>query len=232
MASLLITSGLHSLIASRDSTPHESVAWNAITRRNSENHQVLSTVLLFVWAMVNIVVFVPVFFIAADSPPDYELVSGKEVDIDDDGNVDSGSNSKDTTTEADNSFDGKGALVTLMPDETAGIPPTPSQPVTSGLLATLRLLRASGGGLFKAFRWQFLSNCVVIIVFACLSSVPHLPYLAASIIASLAATKVETAWTHAAVSTQRDGRLWKKLPSYLAIFKATAIPLVAEAVVI
>jgi hypothetical protein len=168
----------------------------------------------------------------ADSPPDYELVSGKEVDIDEDGKVDAGGNSKDTTIEADNSFDRKGSSVTLTPDETAGIPSTPSQPVTSGLLATLRLLRASGGGLFKAFRWQFLSNCVVVMVFACLSSVPYLPYLAASIIASLAATKVETAWTHAAVSTQRDGRLWKKLPSYLAIFKATAIPLVAEAVVI
>jgi preprotein translocase subunit SecY len=58
-----------------------------------------------------------------------------------------------------------------------------------------------------------------------------LPYIVASIIASLVATKVGTAWTHAAVSTQRDGRLWKKLPSYLTILRATALPLVAEAVV-
>ena len=111
--------------------------------------------------------------------------------------------------------DGKRGLVTLIPDETAGIPPTPSQPVTSGLLATLRLLRASGGGLFKAFRWQFLSNCVVIIVFACLSSVPHLPYLAASIIASLAATKVETAWTHAAVSSSGTDVSGRSYPATL-----------------
>jgi hypothetical protein len=132
---------------------------------------------------------------------------------------------------ANNSFDGKGSA-TLTPGETAGVPSTYSQPVTSGLLATLRLLRATGGGLFKAYRWCFLYSCVAGIVFACLSSVPYMPYLAAHIIASLAATKVETAWTHAAVSTQRDGRLWKKLPSYLAILKATALPLVAEAVVI
>ncbi|KAH6676228.1 hypothetical protein B0J14DRAFT_585087 [Halenospora varia] len=248
MASLLITRGLHSLIASRDSTPNENVAWNAITRRDSEKQQVFSTVLLFIWFMVNIVLFVPVLFIlvytlnrlyptlaiveATDFSPDYELVAGKEVDIDDDRKVDAGRNSKDITIVADNSFDGKGSSATLIPDETAGIPSTPSQPVTSGLLATLRLLRATGGGIFKAYRWRFLYNCVVGIVFACLSSVPYLPYFAASIIASLAATKVETAWTHAAVSTQRDGRLWKKLPSYLAILKATAVPLVAEAVVI
>jgi hypothetical protein len=132
---------------------------------------------------------------------------------------------------ADNSFDGKERSATLMPGETAGVPSTPSQPITSGLLATLRLLRATGGGLFKAYRWRFLYNCVVGIVFACVRSVPYMPYLAAHIIASLAATKVETAWTHAAVSTQRDGRLWKRLPSYLVILKATAIPLVTEAVV-
>jgi hypothetical protein len=133
---------------------------------------------------------------------------------------------------ADNSVDGKGSSATLIPSETAGMPSTPSQPITSGLLATLLLLRATGGGLFKAFRWRFLYNCVVGIVFACLRSVPYMPYLAAHIIASLAATKVETAWTHAAVSTQRDGRLWEKLPSYLTVLKATSILLVTEVVVV
>lgn len=116
-----------------------------------------------------------------------------------------------------------------MPDETVFIP---LQPVTSGLIATLRLLRASGGGLFKAYRWCFLASCVQVIVFICLSSIPYMPHLAASIIASLAATKVETAWTHAAVSSQRDGRLWKKLLSYFVAFKATAIPLATAAVVV
>jgi hypothetical protein len=248
MASLLITPALYSLIASRDSTPNEIVAWNAITRRDSEKQEALHKVLFLVWLMANIILFVPVLFLlvytlnrlyptlaiveAADSPPDYELIAGKEVDIDDDRQVDVGSNSKDTTIEAENSADRKGSSATLMPGETAGVPSTPSQPVTSGLIATLRLLRATGGGLFKAFRWRVLFNCVAGIVFACVRLVPYMPYLAAHIIASLAATKVETAWTHAAVSTQRDGRLWKKLPSYLAILKSTAVPLVAEVVVI
>jgi hypothetical protein len=133
---------------------------------------------------------------------------------------------------ADNSADGKGSSATFMPGETAGVPSTLSQPVTSRLLSTLRLLRATGGGLFRAFRWHFLYNCVTGIVFAFVRSVPYMPHLAALIIASLVATKVETAWTHAAVSTQRDGSLWKKLPSYLTILKATAIPLVTEAVVV
>jgi hypothetical protein len=171
---------------------------------------------------------------AADSPPRYELVAGKEVDNDEDGKANGSSNSKDTAIEADTAIDGKvsGSSAPLMPDETAGVPSTPSQPVTNGVIATLRLLRASGGGLFKAYRWRFLTSAVIVSVFAILSSVPYLPSIAASIIASLAATKVETAWTHAAVSTQRDGRLWNKLPSFLVIFKATAIPLVAEAILV
>jgi hypothetical protein len=119
-----------------------------------------------------------------------------------------------------------------MPGETAGVPSTPSQPVTSGLIATLRLLRATSGGLLRAFRWHFLSSCVSGLVFACIRSVPYVPHLAALIIASLVATKVETAWTHAAVSTQRDGCLWKNLPSYHTILKATAIPLATEAVLV
>jgi hypothetical protein len=66
MASLLITRGLHSLIASRDSTPNEIVAWNAITRRGSEEQEVLSKVLLLVWVIANIVLFVPVLFIVSN----------------------------------------------------------------------------------------------------------------------------------------------------------------------
>jgi len=108
----------------------------------------------------------------------------------------------------------------------------PSQPVTSGVLTTLRLLRADGGGLFKAYRWQFLHNVVLVLVIGGLSSIPYLPNIVASIIATLAVTKIETAWTHAAISKQRDGRLWKTLPSFLTILKATAIPLVAEAALV
>jgi hypothetical protein len=66
MASLLITRGLHFLIASRDSTPNEIAAWNAITRRDSEKQEVLSKVLLLVWVLANIVLFVPVLFIVSN----------------------------------------------------------------------------------------------------------------------------------------------------------------------
>lgn len=68
------------------------------------------------------------------------------------------------------------------------------------------------------------------VVFICLSLIPYMPSFVASVIASLAATKFETAWTISAVSSQRDGYLWKKLPSYLTILKATAVPLLGETI--
>jgi hypothetical protein len=66
MASLLFTRSLYSLIVSRDSTPNELVAWNAITRRDSEKQDVLSKVLFLVWVIANIVLFVPVFLIVSN----------------------------------------------------------------------------------------------------------------------------------------------------------------------
>ncbi|KAH8657380.1 hypothetical protein BGZ60DRAFT_415788, partial [Tricladium varicosporioides] len=248
MASLLTIRSLHSLVVSRDNTLTKNTAWNAITRRDSKEQEVLPTVPFFLLLVVNIILFVPVLFIlaytinklyptlaiieAADSPPDYELVTGKEIDIDGDGDVDAGSSSRGNIIVADKQFDGKGPSATLMPDETAGVPSTPSQPVTSGLLATLRLLRASEDGLFRAYRWHLLYNIVMGIVFVCLRLVPHIPNLAASIIASLATTKLETAWTHAVVSTKRDGRLWKRLPTYFVILRVTIVPLIAESVIV
>lgn len=67
MASLLVTRGLYSLIASRDTVAGGNVAWNAITRRDSEKQrQIVSTVLLSVWVIANILLFVPVFFIVSN----------------------------------------------------------------------------------------------------------------------------------------------------------------------
>jgi heme/copper-type cytochrome/quinol oxidase subunit 2 len=65
MASLLIARGLHSLIASR--TPHQDVAWNAIAPRDAQKQeQITSTVVLYVWIGLNIILFVPVFFIVSN----------------------------------------------------------------------------------------------------------------------------------------------------------------------
>ncbi|KAH6713322.1 hypothetical protein BKA61DRAFT_608910 [Leptodontidium sp. MPI-SDFR-AT-0119] len=244
MASLLITRGLHSLIASRDTTLNQNIAWNAISKRTEPDNHTVVQVVFWVLVVVNICILVPVFFtliytidrlfptfaiVEADAPPEYELVAGKESNIQEDGKVNGGNTSKDSIIpdNVDESSSSK-----LVPDDTAGQRATSSKPITSSLFGTLRLLRASGDGLFKAYRWRFLYNCVWGTIFGFVVQVPYMPVVVAAIIASLAATKVETAWTHAALSAQHDGYLYKKLPSYLTILKATAIPLTAEAVLI
>jgi hypothetical protein len=65
MASLLIARGFSSLIASRVVTQSENVGWNAFTRRDSENQAILPSVILFIWLMVNILLFLPVLFIVS-----------------------------------------------------------------------------------------------------------------------------------------------------------------------
>ncbi|PVH73058.1 hypothetical protein DL98DRAFT_576482 [Cadophora sp. DSE1049] len=244
MASLFITRGLHSLIASRDTTLGSNIAWGGITKRAEPTDHKVAGVVFWVLVVVNICILVPVFFVLvytidrlfptlaiveADSPPEYELVAGKESSTEV-GKASVGSSSKDAIV-PDN-IDEESSSSKLMPDETAGLPSTPSKPVTSSLFGTLRLLRSSGTGLFKAYRWRFLYNCVWGFAFGIVSQVPYMPVVAAAVIASLAATKVETAWTHAVLSAQYDGYLYKKLPSYLTILKATAIPLAAEAILI
>ncbi|KAG4422567.1 hypothetical protein IFR04_004336 [Cadophora malorum] len=243
MASLFISRGIHSLIASRDTTLGSNIAWGGITKRDEPtDHKVAGTV-FWVLVAVNFCILVPVFFVLvytidrlfptlaiveADSPPEYELVTGRESNTGV-GKVNVGSSSKDAIVPDDVN---ESSSSKLMPDETAGLPSTPSKPVTSSLFGTLRLLRSSGTGIFKAYRWRFLYNCVWGFAFGIVSQVPYMPVVASAVVASLAATKVETAWTHAVLSAQYDGYLYKKLPSYITILKATAIPLAAEAVLI
>jgi len=260
MASLFISRGIHSLIASRDTTLGSNIAWGGITKRDEPtDHKVAGTV-FWVLVAVNFCILVPVFFVVsrfsvkfwvllltcpklvytidrlfptlaiveADSPPEYELVTGRETNTGV-GKVNVGSPSKDAIVPDDLN---ESSSSKLMPDETAGLPSTPSKPVTSSLFGTLRLLRSSGTGIFKAYRWRFLYNCVWGFAFGIVSQVPYMPVVASAVVASLAATKVETAWTHAVLSAQYDGYLYKKLPSYITILKATAIPLAAEAVLI
>jgi len=243
MASLFISRGIHSLIASRDTTLGSNIAWGGITKRDEPtDHKVAGTV-FWVLVAVNFCILVPVFFVLvytidrlfptlaiveADSPPEYELVTGRETNTGV-GKVNVGSPSKDAIVPDDLN---ESSSSKLMPDETAGLPSTPSKPVTSSLFGTLRLLRSSGTGIFKAYRWRFLYNCVWGFAFGIVSQVPYMPVVASAVVASLAATKVETAWTHAVLSAQYDGYLYKKLPSYITILKATAIPLAAEAVLI
>ncbi|KAG4429969.1 hypothetical protein IFR05_014546 [Cadophora sp. M221] len=244
MASLLITRGLHSLVASRDTSLNQNIAWNAISKRDDPNDHTVAQVVFWVLVAINICILVPVCFVLiytidrlfptfaiveADAPPEYELVAGKELHIQEDGKVNGGSALKDSIVpdNADESSSSK-----LMPDDTAGRPASSSKPITSSLFGTIRLLRASGDGLFKAYRWRFLYNCVWGTIFSLVAQIPYTPGVVAAVIASLAATKVETAWTHAALSSQYDGYLYKKLPSYFTILKATALPLAAEAVLI
>lgn len=62
MASLLITRGLHSLIASRDTTLNQNIAWNAISKRNEPDNHTVVQVVFWVLVVVNICILVPVFF--------------------------------------------------------------------------------------------------------------------------------------------------------------------------
>ncbi|KAH7350654.1 hypothetical protein BKA65DRAFT_476032 [Rhexocercosporidium sp. MPI-PUGE-AT-0058] len=241
MASLLITRSLHSLIASRDTTLNQNIPWNAVSKRDEPADHTVARLVFWVLVAINVCILVPVFFILvytidrlfptmaiveADAPPEYELVVGRESNIQGDGKVTQDSTSKDAIT-PENSDESSSSK--LMPDESASQPATSSKPITSSLFGTLRLLRA-GDGLFKAYRWRFLYNTAWGLVFSLALQIPYMPIIVAAILASLAATKVETAWTHAALSSKYDRSLYKQLPSYLTILKATAIPLVAEAV--
>ncbi|KAH7420104.1 hypothetical protein BKA64DRAFT_700104 [Cadophora sp. MPI-SDFR-AT-0126] len=246
MASLFIARGLPSLIASRDTTLGSNIAWGGIAKRAESTDQEGAKLVLFLLVLVNICILVPVFFVLvytidrliptlaiveADSPPEYELVAGKKSNAEV-GKTSVGSFSKDVIVPDNVDESSSSSSSKLMPDETAGLPSTPSKPVTSSLFGTLRLLRSSGAGLFKAYRWHFSYNCVWVLSFVFVAQVPYMPNIATTVIASLAATKVETAWTLAVLSAKSDGYPYKKLPSHLTILKATAIPLVAEAVLI
>ncbi|KAL2071768.1 hypothetical protein VTL71DRAFT_13003 [Oculimacula yallundae] len=243
MASLILARGLHSLIATRETTLSQNSAWNALSKRNQSRDDTAANVVGLVLVVANIVFLVPVFLIIvytidrlyptlvaveADAPPEYELLASKEPTVQPHSELHGGSTSKDVVVpdDTDESSSSK-----LMPDETAGVPATPSEPITSSLFSTLRLLHTSGGGLYKAFRWRLLSNVVFGIAFWVVFNIPYMPIPLVIILPALAATKIETAWTHAVISNQRDGALYKTLPSYLSILKATAIPVVAEAVV-
>lgn len=163
----------------------------------------------------------------ADSPPEYQLV----LDTDDNRRPGDSSISKNAPSVANNAFLPKGTPSTSIADEAAGAPSISSEPVTSEMIKTIRLIRKNGG-VFKAFWWLFLTNIVLALVFGCISSIPIMPDFIASILATLAVTKMSTFWTIKAVSSQRDVFLWKSLPSYKVVFKATALPLIAQALIV
>ncbi|KAK0108142.1 hypothetical protein ONS95_002964 [Cadophora gregata] len=242
MASLFLARGLHSLIAARDTTLGSNIPWSGITKRNEPSAIGMAGAIIL-WLLI-ICVLIPAFFfivytldklvstlaiVEADSPPEYELVAVKEANGPEVEKVTAGSSSKDVTI-ADTVSESSSSSSQLMPDETAGLPSTPSKPITSSLFATIRLIRSSANGMLKAYRWHFAHNSIWLLAIMFISGIPYMQVLPAMIIASFATTKIETAWTHAVLTSQRDGDMFRKLPSHFTIFKATAIPLTARAV--
>lgn len=172
---------------------------------------------------------------SAEAPPEYEFVSANDIP---DGNAHDldGDAPKGSPTVPDMSANGQ-ASSNQAPDETAGVPARPAGPVTSDFRATLRLLRAAGHdsyrhGLSLGFKWAFFVNVAQLLISAVLVSMPYLPTFVMSTVVSLATTHLVTAWVHAVVSKQRDADVWQQLPSYLLIFKATAVPVIAKAAVL
>ncbi|CZS87938.1 hypothetical protein WAI453_000324 [Rhynchosporium graminicola] len=247
MASLILARGLHSLIATRDTTPNQNTAWNTLLKRNNPEHHNGANVAAVILAVVNIIIIVPIFLIVvytidklypmlviveADSPPEYELVARGDSIVQEDKTLYRSNASKDAIV-PDNAGESSSnsSSSNLMPDETAGVPAASAKPITSSLIATLRLLYASGGGLYKGFRWRCLSIVVFSIVLIVTMNIPFIHPFVVVGIATLATAKIETAWTHNVISSQRDGFVYRNLPSYLTILKATAIPITAKAVV-
>ncbi|KAI9046501.1 hypothetical protein LZ554_009248 [Drepanopeziza brunnea f. sp. 'monogermtubi'] len=256
MTALLLTHSLYSLIAARDDSAHDNIALSVLARRDGDDdnkREALGTALFVILVIVNICIFVPVFFVvtytlhelfptlaiveSADVPPEYEFVNADEVPDQGDNtdHLDSGANdSKGPSAVPDVPNDGQGPSSSPLPDETAGIPARPSNPVTSDIRATFKLLRAACGGSYRSglargYRWKLYIGLVQFVIILALISVPYMPTFVISVIASLATTQLATAWVHSVVSKQQNSLLWQNLPSYLLVLKATAIPIIAKA---
>lgn len=200
----------------------------AISKRSTDdrahNADAANTAWL-VLVLLNIIIWVPVLFflgytlstvlpvLAAvednDAPPsyEYEAVALKE-DIDE-----------------KLSSDTKVAAV-----EESGRPQP--RPVTSNIWATLRLLRTTGGGFFKGYRYALLASIAQGAVAAVVYSFcPFLPTMVAVIIADLATVQLSAMWVHAVISSPPASSssrpsFWQRLPRFKTAFRATAVPTV------
>ncbi|KAK2630017.1 hypothetical protein QTJ16_000837 [Diplocarpon rosae] len=252
MASLVISHILYSLIAARDAALQEGVAWNSLQRRGqTEASDIVGTVLMVIVVLINLAIFVPLSFVvlytlhslyptlaiveAADSPPDYEFVASDDFESANSGNVNRIAASKGLSIVAGISANGEGPSASSLREETTRTPSSQPGPLAVSILPTFRLLRDSTGGswrggLTRACKWRVYATLgTAAIMGITMSAIPYFPLSAASILASLAVTKLETAWVHGAISTQPDRALWAHLPDYVLILKATAFPIFAKA---
>ena len=59
-----------------------------------------------------------------------------------------------------------------------------------------------------------------------ISLMPFLPYFVALLVGQLATVQLSAAWVHVVISTRNPHAFWRRLPSFKAAFRATALPTV------
>jgi hypothetical protein len=107
--------------------------------------------------------------------------------------------------------------------------PTPGKPITSSLRATRRLLSSVAG--WRAYFRGFV--CAAVLVFAqgtvgeiFKGFLPLIPI--GALLAELALTQLNAAWTHIVISAPSKRRFYQRLPPFKKTFEATCFPILAN----